>query len=230
MQAIALENNLSETAFVVKEGEEYRLRWFMPTGEIDLCGHATLATAFVILNYIEPNKTSVTFNNVSGKLLVTKQTDLYEMDFPLFSLKRIAVIEQMEEVIGVRPVEAWLGRDLVCIMENETQVFNAKIDLAKALALEGLLLHITAKGSTYDCVTRTFAPKASVSEDPVCGSGHCHIIPFWADRFNKDKLVARQASSRGGTLYCSIAGDRVKMAGRAVLYATAELHVDDVLL
>lgn len=229
MQTIAMENNLSETAFAVKEEGGYRLRWFTPGGEIDLCGHATLATAFVIMRFVEPDKTAVCFHTVSGELTVTKKQDLYEMDFPIFHLKPLEVTVQMEEVIGVRPVEAWLGRDLVCVLESEEHVYQAEIDMQKALDLDGLLIHATAKGGTFDCVTRSFAPKLGVSEDPVCGSGHCHVAPLWAEKLNKNTLAARQCSKRGGTLYCSINGDRIKMSGRAVLYSTADLHIEGLL-
>lgn len=171
MQDIASENNLSETAFVVKEDSGWKLRWFTPGGEIDLCGHATLATAFVLMNFVEPDLTEVQFSTLSGKLSVKKKNDLYEMDFPAYELKRIEVTEAMKKAIGCKPLEAWIGRDLVCVLENEDQVIQAKPDLEKAKALDGLLLHITAKGKDkYDCVSRTFAPKSAVDEDPVCGS------------------------------------------------------------
>jgi predicted PhzF superfamily epimerase YddE/YHI9 len=132
----------------------------------------------------------------------------------------------MTEAIGVRPVEAWMGRDLVCVLEDENQVFAAKPDQAKLRTLDGLLLQLTAKGTEYDCVTRSFAPKLGVEEDPVCGSGHCHVIPLWAKKLEKNTLVARQVSRRGGTLYCQNCGERIKISGKAVLYATAELHLN----
>lgn len=140
MQDIASENNLSETAFVVKEDSGWKLRWFTPGGEIDLCGHATLATAFVLMNFVEPDLTEVQFSTLSGKLSVKKKNDLYEMDFPAYELKRIEVTEAMEKAIGCKPLEAWIGRDLVCVLENEDQVIQAKPDLEKAKALDGLLL------------------------------------------------------------------------------------------
>jgi PhzF family phenazine biosynthesis protein len=225
MQKIAMENNLSETAFAVKESTEYRLRWFTPGGEIDLCGHATLATAFVIANFVEPDIETVRFQTKSGLLVVTRDGDLYEMNFPAFKLEQVPVTEAMAQALHVRPVEAYLGRDLLCIMENETQVFGANPDQNKLLELDGLLVHITAKGSTFDCVSRSFAPKLGVPEDPVCGSGHCHIIPFWAKRLAKSALTARQASPRGGTLYCRQEGDRVFLSGYAALYASGFFHV-----
>ncbi|MHC1762573.1 MAG: PhzF family phenazine biosynthesis protein [Negativicutes bacterium] len=226
MQNIAMENNLSETAFTVKENGSYRLRWFTPGGEVDLCGHATLATAFVLANFVEPASTEFVFETLSGTLSVARKGDLYEMDFPAYQLYPVPVISEMTEAIGVRPVEAWMGRDLVCVLEEEQQVFAAQPDSAKLKKLDGLLLQLTAKGTEYDCVTRSFAPKLGVEEDPVCGSGHCHVIPFWANKLEKNTLVARQASRRGGILYCQNCGERIKLSGKAVLYATAELHIN----
>ena len=204
MMKITRENNLSETAFAVKEGEDYRLRWFTPGGEIDLCGHATLATAYVITKFIEPEITEVRFQTLSGLLVVIRKGDFLEMDFPSYELKNVDVTEAMVEAIGVRPLEVYLGRDLLCVFESEEEVRNLNPNMEKLKALDGLLLHVTAQDKEFDCVSRTFAPKLSVPEDPVCGSGHCHIIPFWAGRLGKNDLVAYQASSRGGTLYCSI--------------------------
>lgn len=225
MQKIAGENNLSETAFAVKTGKRYHLRWFTPGGEIDLCGHATLGTAFVLFNYFEKDAESITFDTMSGPLTVVKKGDRYEMDFPAYELKSVPVTDDMADAIGFRPTEAWMGRDLVCVLENEDAVRTAKPDQAKLLKLDGLLLQITAKGSAFDCVTRSFAPKLNVAEDPVCGSGHCHVVPLWAQKTGKDELVARQVSPRGGTLYCKINGDRVTLAGSAVLYSVADLMV-----
>lgn len=225
MLNIAKENNLSETAFTVKEGDSYRLRWFTPGGEIDLCGHATLATAFVLSNFVDKETENFSFITLSGELIVTKKDDLFEMDFPAYELKSVPVTDAMEDAIGYRPLEAWIGRDLVCVIDDEDKVINAKPDQNKILELDGLLLHITAIGSKFDCVSRSFAPKLDVKEDPVCGSGHCHIAPIWSEKLSKDELVARQASSRGGTLYCELIGDRVKLSGRAVLYASSELYI-----
>ncbi len=223
---IAKENNLSETAFAVKQGENYKLRWLTPGGEIDLCGHATLAAAYVLINFYETGASTVRFDTLSGELTVRKSGDLYEMDFPSYHLKPVEVTDAMSEAIGVRPLEAWIDRDLVCVLENEEQVKTAQPDMEKIKALDGLLLHITASGQEYDCVSRTFAPKLAVLEDPVCGSGHCHIVPLWAGKQGKDRLIARQASRRSGTLYCQVSGDRISLAGKAVLYSVAELHID----
>jgi PhzF family phenazine biosynthesis protein len=223
MQNIAKENNLSETAFAVQNDEVYDLRWFTPGGEIDLCGHATLATAYVLMRFSATDLKSVSFHTQSGILTVQKKNDLYEMDMPVYSLSPVPVTSEMEQAVGVRPVEAWLGRDLVCVLENEHQVIRATPDGEKVKKLDGLLLHLTTKGEKYDCVTRSFAPKLNVSEDPVCGSGHCHVIPLWAERLNKMDLCAFQASSRNGILYCRMKGDRVSIAGKATLYSIAKL-------
>lgn len=223
---ITRENNLSETAFAVKQGDRCKLRWFTPGGEIDLCGHATLAAAFILMNYCEFRAEQVTFDTMSGELTVRRNGDLYEMDFPSYHLKPVEVTDVMEQAIGVRPVEAWMDRDLVCVLADEDQVKTAQPDLEKVKALDGLLLHLTAAGRDYDCVSRTFAPKLAVPEDPVCGSGHCHIVPLWAGKQGKTQFTARQASRRGGTLYCQMNGDRITLAGKAVLYSVAELQVD----
>ena len=225
MRKIAMENNLSETAFAIKETNGYRLRWFTPGGEVDLCGHATLATAYVIANFVESNTTTIHFQTLSGQLTVTKKAELYEMDFPVYTLKPVPVTEAIVEALHARPLEAFMGRDLLCVMADEDQVFGAKPDQSKLLELDGLLVHMSAKGTEYDCVSRTFAPKCGVPEDPVCGSGHCHIIPFWANRLGKTALVARQASPRGGTLYCENKGDRVILGGYAALYSVGDIKI-----
>ncbi|WP_318503859.1 PhzF family phenazine biosynthesis protein [Bacillus sp. T3] len=226
MQNIAIENNLSETAFAVKEGEFYRLRWFTPGGEINLCGHATLATAFIILEFYEKQLESVMFNTMSGELTVSKQNDLYELDFPSVPSEEISVTEQMIRALGLVPKETFLNRDLVFILESEEEVININPNFALLERLpEGLGVCVTAQGSDYDFVSRGFFPKLKVNEDPVTGSLHCGLIPFWANRLGKKEMVARQLSSRGGTLYCKHEGTRVKMAGRAVLYSVADLNL-----
>lgn len=163
----------------------------------------------------------------SGDLIVKRRGNLFEMDFPAYDIKPIAVTEQMVDAFGAIPKEAYIGRDLMCVFEDETTVRSLIPDLEKVKALHGLLLHATAQGKDTECVSRTFAPKLNVSEDPVCGSGHCHIVPFWAKRFQKNEIVAYQASARGGTLYCRMEGSRVKLSGEAALYSIAELYVDD---
>lgn len=225
MMSITKENNFSETAFIVKEGEKYHLRWFTPGGEIDLCGHATLASAYVLLNYYITNEKQVVFTTLSGDLTVVKNGELLEMEFPAYDLKEVAVTDEMEQAIGYRPINAFMGRDLLCILDDEEKVINAKPDMDKVKSIDGLLLHITAKGKTVDCVSRSFAPKLAVIEDPVCGSGHCHIAPYWSKVLEKTELVAYQASQRGGTLYCRLDGDKVFLSGEAALFAISELNL-----
>lgn len=226
MMSITIENNLSETAFCVKEGANYHLRWFTPGGEIDLCGHATLATAYTLFRFYEPELTELHFDTLSGKLIVVKNGELLEMDFPAYELAPVDVTDAMVDAIGARPRAAYMGRDLLCVMDSAEQVINAAPDQSKVMQLDGLLLHLTARGADYDCVSRSFAPKCNVAEDPVCGSGHCHIIPYWANALGKNELVAYQASRRGGVLYTRVEGDRIVLAGKAALYSEAEIHVD----
>ena len=226
MMDITRENNFSETAFTVREGEKYHLRWFTPGGEIDLCGHATLGTAFVLLNFYEKTATRVVFTTLSGDLIVTRKGDLYEMEFPAYELKPVSVTAAMEDALGASVREAYMARDLLCVLNDEHTVQNLTPDFEKIKQLDGLLVHVTARGRETDCVSRSFATKLAVTEDPVCGSGHCHIIPYWANRLNKDQLVAYQASRRGGTLYCRCEGKKIYMAGKAALFSIDELFVD----
>ncbi len=223
---ITKENNLSETAFAVPIDAGYHLRWFTPGGEIDLCGHATLATAYVIFRFIQPESASVSFQTLSGELTVKKRGDLLEMDFPAYDLSPVEVTDKMVTAIGARPLEAYIGRDLLCIMDSEETVRSAKPNMTNLLSLDGLLLHVTASGREFDCISRSFAPKLNVPEDPVCGSGHCHIIPYFASKLGKNELVAYQASERGGILYCSLHNGRVWLSGKAALYSEAEIYID----
>lgn len=226
MMAITIENNLSETAFTVKEGEKYHLRWFTPGGEIDLCGHATLGTAGAIMTLVKPELTEITFTTLSGDLTVVRTGDLYEMDFPAYELKSVPVTEAMVEAMGgAVPKAAYMGRDLLCVFDDEATVRGMVVDLEKVKALDGLLLHVTAPGKDTDCVSRSFAPKCGVAEDPVCGSGHCHIVPYWAAQLQKDDIVAYQASRRGGTLYCRMNGARVTLAGKTAVFSQAEINI-----
>lgn len=227
LMSITRENNLPETAFAVPEGDGYRLRWFSPSQEVNLCGHATLAAAYVITRFISPELERVKFQTLSGELTVEKKGDLLEMDFPAFQLKQLEVTDEIADALGVRPVEVWRARDLLCVLEKEEDVVSLSPDMEKLKKLKGALMQVTARGRQFDCVSRTFAPKMGNPEDPVCGSGHCHIIPYWAEKMGKTEFVARQASPRGGTLYCRLEGDRVFMAGRAALYACCELMLGE---
>lgn len=228
MMKITRENNLSETAFAVKEGAKYHLRWFTPGGEIDLCGHATLATACALMTFVESDAQELTFATLSGDLTVVRRGELYEMDFPAYELKPVAVTQAMIDAMGgAVPKAAFMGRDLLCVFDSEDTVKNMSVDQEKVRELDGLLLHVTARGSgAFDCVSRSFAPKCNVAEDPVCGSGHCHIVPYWVKMLNKRSVVAYQASRRGGTLYCTQEGERIRMSGKAAVYSVADICVE----
>lgn len=221
---ITKENQLSETAFVVPDQDHYRIRWFTPGGEINLCGHATLASAAVVMDFF-PRTHKVVFESLSGPLTVTKKDDIYTLDLPAYSLKNIPVTDEMAEAIGAMPIEAYLGEDLVLVLDDETTVRNLQPDLEKVKQLPGLLTHVTARGEHYDCVTRSFAPKLNVAEDPVCGRGHCHVIPYWHERLGDDDIIANQASERGGVLYCSMKNDRVFLGGKAKLFSVDDLKI-----
>lgn len=226
MKNIAKENNFSETAFTVKESDGYRLRWFTPGAEIDLCGHATLATAYVLFHFYEKEADKITFHTTwSGDLIVSREEDRIVMDFPASEYKEVPVTPLMKEVFGTAPKEAYLGRDLLAVFDDETVVRQMKPDLNKMLDLDGLCIGVTAPGKDFDCVSRVFAPKMKVSEDPVTGSTHCLITPYWTKRLGKDTLKAYQASDRGGVLTCRKAGSRIFLSGTAALFAKAELYV-----
>ena len=228
MLSIARENRLPETAFAVREGADWHLRWFAPSGEVSLCGHATLAAAYAICRFVEPEAETLHFQTLSGPLTVRRRGELFELDLPAYPLKQLEVTDQIVDALGARPREVWRARDLVCVFDDPRTVMELKPDLDKVKALKGALMQVTAPGTgaAYDCVSRTFAPKMGLPEDPVCGSGHCHIVPYWAERLGKRELTARQASPRGGTLYCRLEGDRVLLAGRAALFSTAELMLE----
>lgn len=224
MMKLAMENNLSETAFIVKEDEGYHLRWFTPSTEVELCGHATLASSYVILNHYEPDADVVRFNTVSGVLTVARKGDLYEMDFPTYDLKEVPVTDEMERAYGVRPVKAILGLDLICVFDDEEQVRNMVPDLPLIATVGGRLQNATARGKDADCVSRSFAPAVAIPEDPVCGSAHCQIADYWSQVLGKTKIHAYQASKRGGHLYCEMLGNgRIAISGKAVLVAISEV-------
>ena len=224
MMKLARENNLSETAFIVKEDQGYHLRWFTPGAEVELCGHATLASAFVILNYYEPESKTVQFSTLSGILTVKRNGSLYEMDFPTYELREIPVTDDMEKAFGVRPVKAILGLDLVCVFETEEQVRTMNPDQAMLMKIEGRLQNATAAGRDTDCVSRSFGPKLAIAEDPVCGSAHCQIADYWSGESGKTQIHAYQASNRGGHLFCEmLGGGRIAISGEAVLVAVSEI-------
>lgn len=226
MMKVAMENNLSETAFVVREADGYRLRWFTPGTEVELCGHATLATAFVILNYEHPGSECVTFHTRSGALTVCRKGDLYEMDFPTYEWRKVPVTDEMQAAFGIRPSRAVLAVDLVCIFDSEEQIRTMHPDQELLRRLEGRIQNASARGTEADCVSRSFCPKLSIPEDPVCGSAHCLIADYWSRELNKPVIEACQASERGGFLHCELRGNgRIAISGAATLVAVSEWKV-----
>lgn len=225
MQRIAMENNLSETAFVVKNGDDYDLRWFTPTVEIELCGHATLGSAYVLHRFVDPQANRFIFHTLSGRLTVVCHPDgRLEMDFPAREQRQVPVTEEMRQAIGANIVSAYAGYNLQLELENEAIVkaLNPNIDAIRALdAYHGVI--VTARGRDVDFVSRFFAPNVGVDEDPVTGSTHTSLVPFWANRLEKETLVARQLSKRGGELWCALSGDRVLITGKACLYLKGEI-------
>lgn len=226
MQNIAAENNLAETAFAVrsKNGDNFDLRWFTPEVEIDLCGHATLASAFVISNFLDTGRKEMRFNTKSGELTVVRKGALYEMDFPAWEPEPVEITQLMRDAISVEISEAHLSRDLLLVVNSEEDLKNLTPDFDLLRTIPGCFAVIaTAKGDDADFVSRCFAPNAGIPEDPVTGSSHSELIPFWAKRLNKKIMTARQLSRRGGILYCEDCGKRVKIAGKAALYMTGEI-------
>lgn len=224
MMKLAMENNLSETAFIVKEEKGYHLRWFTPGTEVELCGHATLASSYVILNYYEPDSNEVKFNTLSGELTIRRNGSLYEMNFPTYELHEIPVTDAMEKAFGVRPVKAILGLDLICVFETEEIVRNMQPDQTLLLGIGGRIQNVTASGTDTDCVSRSFCPKLSIAEDPVCGSAHCQIAAYWSERLHKKEIYAYQASKRGGYLHCTLQDNgRITISGEAALVAVSEI-------
>lgn len=225
MQSIAAENNLAETAFYVVKNGNYHLRWFTPGFEIDLCGHATLATAHVVMELRREVTGRVAFATKSGELVVTRDGDLYAMDFPARSPVEIPANAALVEALGAKPKQIMAARDYFCIFETEAEVRAVTPDMNKLAALEKFGTIVTAPGTDCDFVSRFFAPAAGVPEDPVTGSAHCTLIPYWAARLGKTKMFARQVSARGGELWCEHRGERVTMAGRAVKYLEGTIVV-----
>ena len=226
MTSITLENRLSETAFTVREGDAWHLRWFTTAGEINLCGHATLATAYVLMSFYG-EKGPVRFSTLGGALEVRQGGGgMLKMDFPAYALREVPVADKIEKAMGARPARAFMGRDLLCVFDSASTIRALDPRDGDLLGLDGLLVHATAHGddgTPYDCVSRSFGPKCGVHEDPVCGSGHCHIAPYWSGELKKPEILAWQASRRGGELRCRVEGGRVIIAGKAALYAKSEI-------
>lgn len=225
LQAIAQENNLSETAFFVPEKNGYHIRWFTPVAEVDLCGHATLATAFVIFTHLEQSSAEIIFRSRSGSLTVVQEKGLLSMDFPSQPPVPCKAPKALIDGLRREPVEVLRSEDYVAVFSGENDIVDLHPDMGmlRKLDLRGVM--VTAKGSNVDFVSRFFAPKFGVDEDPVTGSAHCALIPYWAGRLNKKNLHAHQVSERGGELFCKDCGDRVSISGRAVTFMEGSITI-----
>lgn len=226
LQNIAAENNLAETAYFVPQGDAYHLRWFTPTVEVDLCGHATVASAAVLYESLGYSAPRVDFDSKSGRLSVTRDGDVYWLDFPSRPPAPTAMPPDILEAIGGLPVETLSARDGVLVYRTQREVAALRPDFSRlARSQEFFAIIATAPGEDCDFVSRFFAPLQGIPEDPVTGSAHCELIPYWAEKLGKTKLQARQISARGGELFCEMAGDRVRIGGRAVLYLKGEIYL-----
>jgi len=227
LQNIAAENNLSETAFFVQSSKgRYKLRWFTPTVEVDLCGHATLASAFIIFSFIDRSLSSVEFETASGPLSVTKSGELLSLNFPARRPVPAEASPILSQALGTESLEVLKARDLLAVFKDESTIKNMIPDFDKLRQIRDVLgIIVTAPGEKSDFVSRFFAPNAGIPEDPVTGSSHCTLIPYWADRLKKNHLHAFQLSKRGGEIFCENAGDRVRISGNAVLYAKGKLYL-----
>ncbi|TYP92223.1 phenazine biosynthesis protein PhzF family [Fodinibius salinus] len=218
MQQVAMENNLSETAFFVPQNDRYRLRWFTPTTEVDLCGHATLASAHVLFEHLEYQRSTIKFDTNSGVLKVRKEDDQLVMDFPAAALNATETPDFLEKAIGHPAKELYHDTDYLYVLENEEQIRNLDPDIAAISKADARGVIVTAPSKQVDFVSRFFAPAAGVDEDPVTGSAHTMLTPYWAQQLGKEKLVGRQVSQRGGTVYCRQHGDRIALGGQACTF------------
>ncbi|HWA33342.1 MAG TPA: PhzF family phenazine biosynthesis protein [Cyclobacteriaceae bacterium] len=226
LQSIALENNLAETAFYVHEKDGLRIRWFTPGAEVDLCGHATLATAFVLFKE-GYDKDIITFNSRSGPLKVTRNGELLTLNFPTDIINEVSVTPELSAGFNIAPVKALKGKtDYLLVFENEGQVRNLKPDFKEVAKIKARGVIVTAKGDKVDFVSRFFGPQVAIDEDPVTGSAHTTLIPYWARVLKKNKLNAVQCSPRGGKLFCELKGDRVDIAGNGKLFMEGTIYLD----
>lgn len=225
MQSIAAENNLAETAFFVPEGDGFRIRWFTPTTEMDLCGHATLASAYVIFEKIAPDGEHLTFASRSGPLQVFKQDGRIALDFPAMHPEPCPPPAGLVEALGAMPLEIRRAKLYLCVFPDEHAIRAIAPDMAGIARLDEHAVVVTAPGTDVDFVSRFFAPKVGIPEDPVTGGAHCRLIPYWASRLGKTALRARQLSQRGGALWCELRGDRVIIAGHAAPYLEGTIEV-----
>lgn len=227
MQKIAAENNLAETAFYVKQGDKFEIRWFTPAVEVDLCGHATLAAAYVLFNHENYNETSIEFwSPRSGTLTVSKNGNFLTLNFPTDDFKAVPLSDELRKCFDKKPVSAFKGKtDYLLIFENESAIRNIQPALNEISKLKGRGVIVTAKGNEVDFVSRFFAPQAGIPEDPVTGSAHTTLTPYWAEQLGKNELTAIQLSQRKGHLKCRYLNDRVEISGQGKLYLTGEIHI-----
>lgn len=225
MQNIAMENNLSETAFCIVKEDLWELRWFTPEEEIDLCGHATLATAYVIFEILNYPGSTVKFTTKSGILTVEKQGDIITMEFPSREGTKVEITDQLIKGLGKEPKEAYESRDLMVVYENEQEIRELNPNMEELKLVDAFGIIVTAKGESSDFVSRYFAPSCGVPEDPVTGSAHCTLIPYWSKILGKNKMIAHQLSKRGGVLQCEHVGDKVKISGKAKLFFKGEIYL-----
>ncbi len=224
LQQIAAENNLAETAFIKLSGAELEIRWFTPKVEVDLCGHGTLAAAFVVLEKLNRGGSEVKFRSKSGELTVTREANgLLIMDLPIRRGKKTECPERLIQALNIRPQETFLARDYMLVFDSEDQVRQLAPNFERLLQVEAFGVIATAPGNKSDFVSRFFAPRVGINEDPVTGSSHCTLIPFWAERLKKSELLARQISVRGGELHCSLTADHVRIGGFTALYSQGRL-------
>jgi PhzF family phenazine biosynthesis protein len=224
MQAIAAENNLSETAFFVPSSDAYAIRWFTPKVEVDLCGHATLASAFVLFERLEPEKKATIFESRGGPLRVHKDDGRYVLDFPARLAVPDTISPELTQALGGDPIEVGAARDILAVFATEDKVRGLAPDTRLLARLERAVI-ATAPGRGCDFVSRFFAPSFGIDEDPVTGSSHCTLVPYWARRLGKRRLRALQVSARGGELFCEDRGDRVLIGGRAALFMEGMIHL-----
>jgi PhzF family phenazine biosynthesis protein len=225
MQKIAAENNLAETAFFVRKADSYELRWFTPELEVDLCGHATLASAYTILRFLEPECKRVAFSTRSGMLYVEREGDRLAMDFPSRPPKPVGTPAGLVEALGATPTACLASRDVLALFDTEEEVRALAPDFGVLDGVDCFAVIASAPGNDCDFVSRFFAPRAGVAEDPVTGSAHCTLVPYWAARLGKTEMFARQVSRRGGELWLELLGYRVKIAGNAVLYMRGTISI-----
>ena len=225
MQKIANENNLSETAFFVKEDKNYHIRWFTPSSEVDMCGHATLASAYVLFEILKYSEKEILFNSKSGILKVTKNQDKYQMDFPITKIEKCNIPDNLINAFNIKPIECYKSMDYILVFENEEDIINAipNLELLKDIDTRGVI--ITAKSQKYDFVNRMFAPKYGIDEDPVTGSAFTQLIPYWNKKLNKNTFIAKQVSQRGGEVFCTLQNNRVQISGYGKKYLEAIIEL-----